>query len=408
MVQHLKRRPDGRFVCRYKGKSFYGATEKEALKARDSYKKMISDGMADDADSATVRWYAARWLPAHKASVSNKCYNDYARQLDVLLDVLGDLTVRQVQPTDCMRVWQHYLGYSQSTIKRSRMLFISLFDTAQEEGYCRVNPFRSRHAQPHKGSAGSHRQLERWERDLIDAVDHPFALAVRVMLYAGLRRGEVLALDVDRDVDFLHHVIHVREAVRYEHNQPILDAPKTEAGVRDVPMVSALEEELRGHHGLVARPVHGRGQMSEAAFRSAWAGYLRALETHLNGHQKRWHHRESKAKVVDLVQRDVEALEDSGDHAAAEALRLSDWRAVTIRPHDLRHTYCTMLRDAGVDLKLAMQWMGHGDEKMILRIYDHVTDYRKQQAMASVEAMLRAQQKGSQAPARSQNGSQIL
>ena len=55
-----------------------------------------------------------------------------------------------------------------------------------------------------------------------------------------------------------------------------------------------------------------------------------------------------------------------------------------------------MLRDAGVDLKLAMQWMGHADEKMILKVYDHVSEFRTQQAMADVETMLASRQNGRQ------------
>lgn len=46
-----------------------------------------------------------------------------------------------------------------------------------------------------------------------------------------------------------------------------------------------------------------------------------------------------------------------------------------------------MLRDAGVDMKLAIRWMGHADEKMILRIYDHVTDLRIQSAIRNVNAL---------------------
>lgn len=46
-----------------------------------------------------------------------------------------------------------------------------------------------------------------------------------------------------------------------------------------------------------------------------------------------------------------------------------------------------MLRDAGTDLKLAMKWMGHADEKMILKIYDHVTDFRTEQALSTLEKM---------------------
>jgi integrase len=41
------------------------------------------------------------------------------------------------------------------------------------------------------------------------------------------------------------------------------------------------------------------------------------------------------------------------------------------RFHDLRHSYCTWLRDSGIDIHQAIIWMGHADEKMILRIYDH-------------------------------------
>lgn len=55
-----------------------------------------------------------------------------------------------------------------------------------------------------------------------------------------------------------------------------------------------------------------------------------------------------------------------------------------------------MLRDAGVEMKLAMKWMGHADEKMILRIYDHVTEYRVKNAVENVEKILQRCQNGCQ------------
>ena len=60
-----------------------------------------------------------------------------------------------------------------------------------------------------------------------------------------------------------------------------------------------------------------------------------------------------------------------------------------IRPHDLRHSYATTLRDAGVDVKLAIRWMGHTDEKMILRIYDHPGEARVRQAVDSVNSLVK-------------------
>ncbi len=64
-----------------------------------------------------------------------------------------------------------------------------------------------------------------------------------------------------------------------------------------------------------------------------------------------------------------------------------DWKEWTVRPHDLRHSFCVMLRDAGVDLKLAIKWTGHADEKMILKIYDHITDLRIRSAIRSINEL---------------------
>lgn len=343
--QRLKQRPDGRYACRYKNEWFYGATEAEALAAREAFKKAESSGRLLKKE-LTVRDYAPRWLSIHKAGVSEKCFNDYAKQLEALYPVIGDKLLSQVTVDDAALVWQHYAGYSASTIKRARILYIALFDTAMENELCFRNPFRSKFAQAPKGTSGSHRALDPWEIDLILATPHRFRLAVLVMLYAGLRRGEALALSMD-DVDLHSGMIHVNKAVRFDSNQPILDAPKTEAGIRDVPIFSALRPFLMNHHGLIAPSAQGT-IMSEMAFKRAWDSYLTAL---------------SKAAGRDI----------------------------SIRPHDLRHTFCTMLRDAGVDMKQAMIWMGHADEKMILRVYDHVGDTRTRNSIRQVEKAIRSQ-----------------
>ena len=42
--QRLKQRADGRYRCRYHGQDFYGATEAEALAAREEYKRQEQAG----------------------------------------------------------------------------------------------------------------------------------------------------------------------------------------------------------------------------------------------------------------------------------------------------------------------------------------------------------------------------
>lgn len=338
----MKKRADGRYVCKYKGKCFYGRSPDEAKQARKNYIKQESAGLLLQQE-LTVKAYALKWLPLYKSGVSEKCYNDYAKQLEALFPCIGNKFLSQVTVDDAAAVWQHYAGYSQSTIKRARMLYVALFDTAIENDLCRKNPFKSKFTQPPRGTVGSHRALTEQEIDLILRVPHRFQIAVLIMLFAGLRRGEVLALSSD-DIDLSRDIIHVNKAVRYDSNQPILSDPKTDAGVRDVPIFSRLRPFLQDHVGLIAASSSGK-MMSEMAFKRAWDSYLLALSS-----------------------------------AAGSPVR--------IRPHDLRHTYCTMLVDAGVPLKQAMAWMGHADEKMILRIYDHVHSSRTSASVQQVESLL--------------------
>lgn len=381
------KRSDGRYQIKFQGKWFYGKTAREAQEKCSEYKRLLEAGMRVDASAMTVREYAANWLPTHKASVGDKTYADYARQLNVMLDTIGDLYLPDVKPEDIKRVYAHYVGYSDSTIKRAKIVINGVFESAAENGYIRYNPCRSKDAKPHKGTEGSHRDITQAERELILSSDHWFKPAVMCMLYAGLRRGEVLALDVDTAVDEHNHLLTVDTAVRYDSNQPIITVPKSDAGIRTIPIFSILRPYLYGKHGLLVPRRVKEEAMSESSFKSAWASYITSIECKINDvEQKRWYglRRCDRIKDPDRYNR-VIALKKAGKKEEADALRLETWKVFPVKPHDLRHSYCVMLRDSGVDIKLAMRWMGHADEKMILRIYDHINSNRTKEAIRNVE-----------------------
>lgn len=340
--QHLKRRKDGRYKCVYKGIQFMGDTEDEALAKRDAYKRMEQAGAIQTADP-TVQEYALKWLPLHKADVSVKTYNDYAKQLETLCAAIGDTKLRAVTVDDAASVWVRYSGYSASTIHRAQILFVGLFDAAVENDIIRKNPFRARYAKPPKSPSGTHRALTDEEISLIRVTPHRMQTAAMIMLYAGLRRGEVMALTM-KDIDLTAGTITVNKAVRFDSNRPVISRPKTAAGIRTVPLLSVIKPFLVDRVGLILPTATG-GMMTDTAFRRCWESYLLHL-SRAAGHP------------------------------------------VSIRPHDLRHTYCTMLRDSGVDMHQAMIWMGHADEKMILRVYDHVTDTRTKNSVDQVEKSL--------------------
>ena len=64
---------------------------------------------------------------------------------------------------------------------------------------------------------------------------------------------------------------------------------------------------------------------------------------------------------------------------------LPPWKDVKIRAHDLRHSYCTMLYEAGIDVKTAQKWMGHADDDMIREVYTHLSEKMEKKAQIALE-----------------------
>ena len=387
--RHLKKRPDGRYATKYHGIFFYGATEAEAINAREAYKAAELLNIQHPSSAPTVYEYALKWLPVHKASVSKATYNSYANYVQTLVQDLGDKPMDQVSPTDIKEVYNHFLNSSDSAIKKAQMLYRDIWDTAIEDRIVTVNPCRSKSAHPHKGTVGTHRALTKEEDELLLWAPARFSLGALTMRYAGLRRGEIMALDIDRDVDFKRKIITVREAVRFEGNAGVIVDPKTKAGKREVPLLKILEDRMKGQHGPIVQTKSGK-TVTSSAWRATWDHYIAELESYLNNCSGiRWYHL-TKDWIKDHPKEYIKyQLLKKKDPAKAEELRLSSWKHVTIRPHDLRHSFCTMCRDNDVDIKLCIKWMGHADEKMILKIYDHENDDRAKKAVKRMNKNIR-------------------
>lgn len=392
----LAQRKDKRYRCRYKGKEFYGNSQTEAFEKRDAYIDMLKQGLRRDAEGITVKEYSAKWLPTHRSDVKKQTYNTYAHYLDIANSIIGETLIYKITPSDIRTVYNYYANKSQSSIDKMVTLMHSMFESAFHDGYIRSNPCDE--VDKPNGTVGSHRALTGEEDKLILEVKHPLRLAVLFMRYAGLRRGEVLALRSD-DIDSKKNIIHITKAVSFDGNKPIYGLPKTEAGVRDVPLFSRLKSEINGFNGYVV----GK-EMSQTSFKRAWESYINAVESYINGCQKRWYGRrkqdkiknpekynliinlEKKAEFYQVIGKMKKYLEIKEQ---IYKVRLDGWKSFSIRPHDLRHSFATMLCDANVEKDLAIEWMGHSDEKMINRIYDHVSEYRKEKATTDVEALLK-------------------
>ena len=358
----LKRRKDGRYRCKYHDIAFYGSTPEEAFANRDAYKLSEKRGHTRQ----TVAEYAIPWLVRTYPSVSDSTYTGLAIHLQHLVDLIGEKQLADIRPSDIKQVYTaKYNGLSNSYIRSAKQLYCALFDSAQSDGLISSNPAREKSARPHRGNKPKERILTPQQRTYIETLctDHRAYPAVMAMLYAGLRPQECKALDIDRDVDFVNNTITIRQTAHVSGQKyTFTDGMKTDFSKRIVPLFRPLKQALSGRHGMLITSAHGQ-PVTIQTFKTAWRSYIYNMETAINGVSKRWY---GKRK-------------GTGE---------TPWIDFDIVPYTLRHAYCAFLRDSGVEINTARRWMGHADAKMILRVYDSVSDSREETEREKVEKNL--------------------
>ena len=366
LAERYARRKDGLYQLelRYsdpltgekKKKSFYGKTQAEALKKRKAFERTLDQGISSD--SPKVSEYAEFWLETYKSNLRPRTMQSYRRDVNIIISIIGQKELKAVTQSDVQSVINTRAGLSTSAIKKTSITLKALFEAARGDRYIAVSPCEK--LSPPKGTkdANPHKALTPEERAFLvaGAQDHRMYIPSMLMLYAGLRRGEVISFNISRDVDFQNKTLTVREAVYFDNNTPVVGETKSDAGLRTIALLPPLDTLLLPFKdtGLVFTNASGK-IASETSFKKAWDSYLYHLEVAKNGVRKRW------------------ATED----------QLTAWQFVELQCHDLRHTFCTMLFDASVDVKTAQLWMGHADPMVTMRIYTHLS---KQKNAASTKA----------------------
>ena len=377
--QKLKKRADGRYRCKYKGIEFYSTiSSDDALAQREEYKRNEKAGLIR---KSSVSDYALPWLKRTYPSVSDSTYTGLAIHIQHLIDEIGDKRISGVIPSDIKGVYsRQYANCSNSYLKAARQLYSALFDAAVADGLIRSNPARDRTAKPHKGSAPKTRPITPQERIWIETLctDHRAYPIVMTMLYAGLRPQEAKAIKIDRDVDFENDTITVRETAHNDGQKyDYTDEGKTAWSNRQIPLFPPLKAALKGKEGYLIASAHGE-RVTHTTWRVVWNSYVSKMETAINGVDRRWY---GKTK-------EQQRLKAEGN--------LPAWIEFDIVPYSLRKSFCVMCRDAGVELNTCRRWMGHADSKMILQVYDSVSEDRSEQERKKIENRLFGGQNGGQ------------
>lgn len=61
-----------------------------------------------------------------------------------------------------------------------------------------------------------------------------------------------------------------------------------------------------------------------------------------------------------------------------------------VKPHGLRHTHCSLLFEAGMNIKEVQDRLGHADAKTTLNVYTHISNKAKHEVAAKYEAYVKS------------------
>ena len=347
-------------------KYIYARTYKELETKYNEVKARQNKGLDIMSDKDTFGYWSQIWLRSKKAEVSDKWYNVLKTDINKLDKLFGEpvTKMRQYMLKDILNELADN-GYSQKTLKTVKDIASGIMQMAADERVVDYNVFASiKIPKTQKQSTVSvnselayfdRRALSNAEQQWVLNTPHRAQTAAMIMMYAGLRRGELIPLlwsDIDLDIG----TISVNKSVECVNGKLcIKTGGKTKAATRTVYIPKILIDYLRQQERkslLVC--TNTRGQMfSDSSWARMWESYLITLDKQYG------------------VPKDKHTIKT-----------LSIPR---ITPHWLRHTFISLMYLAGVDVLTAKEQAGHSDISTTLAIYTHLDEQYKHKNISKMD-----------------------
>lgn len=344
----------------------YAPTLEELRRKEAAIQKGVNDGIDYAAGKVTVIELLERYISL-KQGVRYNTKVAYAFVLSLVKkEDFGYRCIKDIKVSDA-QLWflkLHRDGRGYSTLTSIRGVVKPAFQMAYNEDIIRKNPFEFRLVDvvpndSEKRIAMTEDQQNTWMTFIkTDKTYRKYYDEFMVLLETGMRVSEFCGLTMS-DIDFKERKIRVdHQLVRERGGKYYVEKTKTESGRRYIPMTDNVYESLQ--RILEKRPTPKAEMMVDG-----YTGFL----------------------LLDKDQRPKVALhiENEMRWAMKKYKKLHPNKPLPhITPHVFRHTFCTNMVNAGLDVKLFQYLMGHSDVGVTLNVYTHSSYERAAEQMAKV------------------------
>lgn len=297
----------------------------------------------------TVAEWMQEWYNTYVRDFkSESTLRGYKYNIDnFIITMLGDIPIQNLSTTNVQR-WVNQLSLespvthkpmSAKTVKNIMLNLQAALEKAVQLDMLKKNPCKYvtlPKVKRHEVEVYDENEVEKLIKC---AVGTDMELPIMLELMLGLRRGELIALRWE-NVDMNNNIIHICEnRVEGLNGKVVTKLPKSEAGIRDIPISPSLKSLLQKY-------------------------YIKFLEKKLK------YNIANKEDYV-ISQKDGKPYVP---YSMSKKFRvfLNKNNLRHIRLHDLRHTNASIMLQQGISPKVAQQRLGHSDFSVTMNTYSHI------------------------------------
>lgn len=315
-------------------KSFYGSGSREVKEKRDQWLEKQARNETLSKNIGFSEW-SLKWLKIYKKGHVKENTYLYTYKVNIEKHInpyFGNTRLADIKQVDIQNFINSKSTMAQSCLKRFKVILNDIFDKAIDNELCYKNPCKSIDISSKRPEIKKQSYNQAQVNKIIKyAKTHKFGSMPIILLNTGLRRGELLGLTWD-NVDMYNDIIHVVQQVMTVQRVTSITTLKTKSSLRDIPFNTDLHDYLcklkQTSTSKYVIPGQDGDFMSSPTFNFRFKKFMEDMcENNL------------------CIQK--------------------------LTPHEMRHTFGTILREKGVDIYTIQKVLGHADIEITADIYVH-------------------------------------
>lgn len=364
-------RKDGVYLYRYtdictgKRKTVYSNDLADLRRKEKAIAKDIDDNILTDAaaKNLTLNTLFEKYLSVSVIDEGTKV--NYKNMWNIhVRDTIGNIKVVEMRTSHIRSIYSEMSKkqYAQSTIKYIHAMILPALEIAVNDDIIRKNPARKALISEYGEEPKEKKVLSVSEQEQLlefmnkSHIYRKYIPMITIMVETSLRCGELIGITF-KDVDLENKELHINHQLTYRNYRDgngcmfRIKKPKTKAGIRTIPLTDKTCDAFR-----------------ELRNQNIQAGIVCAFEI------------EGVTDFVFLTKNGRPMMPNALNNVLYNIVKsynryVSEEQSIEqFSSHVIRHTGCTNMARAGINVKVAQYVMGHTHSDVTMDVYNHLNN----------------------------------